>query len=187
MFACSREIFLRRDSFWQPGSTRKVPQTYSMGFEWIEDCHTRLLEGLICILPRCCQPFLIRTVWFPPSYSTWSSQSCKDLLAFSLQWSQTSLLSHSVWAHFSITCLSGDTISCLPNVKVKVTQLCLTLCHLMDCSPWNSPGQNTGVGSHSLLQGIFPTQGLNPGLSHCSQTLYQLNHQGSPLYLLQWE
>ena len=36
-------------------------------------------------------------------------------------------------------------------------------------SPWNSPGQNTGVGSHSLLQGIFPTQGSNPGLLHCSQ------------------
>ena len=34
-------------------------------------------------------------------------------------------------------------------------------------SPWNSPGKNTGVGSHSLLQGIFPTQGLNPGLPHC--------------------
>ena len=33
----------------------------------------------------------------------------------------------------------------------------------MDCSPWNSPGQNTGVNSHSLLQGIFPTQGLNQG------------------------
>ena len=40
-------------------------------------------------------------------------------------------------------------------------------------SPWNSPGQNTGVGSHSLLQGIFPTQGLNPGLQHCKQILYQ--------------
>ena len=48
------------------------------------------------------------------------------------------------------------------------------------CSPWNSPGQNTGVGSFSLLQGIFPTQGLNPGLSHCRQILYQLSHKGSP-------
>jgi len=45
-------------------------------------------------------------------------------------------------------------------------------------SPWNSPGQNTGVGSLSLLQGIFPTQGLNPGLTHCRQILYQLNHNG---------
>ena len=46
-------------------------------------------------------------------------------------------------------------------------------------SPRNSPGQNTGVGSLSLLQGIFPTQGSNPGLPHCRQILYQLSHQGS--------
>ena len=48
-------------------------------------------------------------------------------------------------------------------------------------SPWNSPGQNTGVGSLSLLQGVFPTQGSNPGLLHCRQILYQLSHQGSPV------
>ena len=41
---------------------------------------------------------------------------------------------------------------------------------------WNSPGENTGVGSLSLLQGIFPTQGLNPGLPHCRQILCQLSH-----------
>ena len=46
-------------------------------------------------------------------------------------------------------------------------------------SPWNSSGQNTGVGSLSLFQGIFPTQGLNPGLPHCRRILYQLSHQGS--------
>ena len=48
-------------------------------------------------------------------------------------------------------------------------------------SPWNSPGQNTGVSSLSLLQGIFPTQGSNPGLLHCRQVLYQLNYEGSPI------
>ena len=52
-------------------------------------------------------------------------------------------------------------------------------------SPWTSPGQNTGVGSLSLLQGIFPTQGPNPGLLHCGQILYQLSHKGSPR-LLEW-
>jgi len=46
---------------------------------------------------------------------------------------------------------------------------------------WDSPGQNTGVGSCSLLQEIFPTQQLNPGLPHCRRTLYQLSHQGSKL------
>ena len=47
-------------------------------------------------------------------------------------------------------------------------------------SPWNSPGQNTGVGSLSLLQGIFSTQGSNPGLPHCRQILYQLSRRGGP-------
>ena len=46
------------------------------------------------------------------------------------------------------------------------------------CSPWNSPGQDTGVGSLSLLQGIFPTQVLNPGLLHRTWILYQLSHEG---------
>ena len=90
----------------------------------------------------------------------------------------------------------------------EVAQSCPTLSDPMDCSPpgssvhgifqarvlewgaiafsdglhcpWNSPGQNTGVGSLSLLQEIFPTQGLNPDLSHCRQILYQLSHKGSP-------
>ena len=48
-------------------------------------------------------------------------------------------------------------------------------------SLWNSPGQNTGVGSHSLLQGIFPTHGSNPGLPHCRHIFYQLSHLGSPI------
>ena len=52
-------------------------------------------------------------------------------------------------------------------------------------SPWNSLGQNTGMGSLSLLQGIFPTQGSNPGLPHCRQILYQLSHKGSPR-ILEW-
>ena len=52
-------------------------------------------------------------------------------------------------------------------------------------NPWNSPGQNTGVGSLSLLQGIFPTQRSNPGLLHCGQILYQLSHKRSSR-ILQW-
>ena len=51
--------------------------------------------------------------------------------------------------------------------------------------PLNSPGQNTGVGSPSLLQGIFPSQGSNPGLLHCRQILCQLSQQGSPR-TLEW-
>ena len=50
--------------------------------------------------------------------------------------------------------------------------------------PWDFPGKNTEVGCHFLLQGIFPTQGSNPGLLHCRQILYCLSHQGSPKVLL---
>ena len=66
-----------------------------------------------------------------------------------------------------------------------VTWWCPALCdpwtvgHQVLC-PWHFPGMNTRVGCHFLLQGIFPTQGSNPGLLHCRQTLYQLSHQGSP-------
>ena len=69
-------------------------------------------------------------------------------------------------------------------------QLCRTLCDPMDRSPSgssvhrHSPGKNSGVGFHALpVQGIFPTQGSNPGLRHYRQLLYQLNHQGSPRIL----
>ena len=50
---------------------------------------------------------------------------------------------------------------------------------------WNSPGQNTGVGSLFILQGIFTTQGSNPSLLHCREILYQLSYQGSPR-ILEW-
>ena len=69
---------------------------------------------------------------------------------------------------------------------MKVAQLCLTICKPLHCSPWNSPGQNTNVGSLSLLQEIFPTQGSNPGLLHCTWILYKLSHKGSPR-ILEWE
>ena len=52
-------------------------------------------------------------------------------------------------------------------------------------SPWYSPAQNTGVGSLSLLQGIFPTQGSNPGLPHYTWILYQLSHKRRPR-ILEW-
>ena len=68
-------------------------------------------------------------------------------------------------------------------------QSCLTLYDPMDCSlpgssvHGNSPGKNTRVGFHALLQGIFPTQGSNPGLSHYRWILYCLSHQGRVAYL----
>ena len=67
---------------------------------------------------------------------------------------------------------------------MQATQSCPTLCDSMGC-PWNSPGQNTGVGSLSLHFGNFPIQGSNLGLLHCRQILYRLSHQGSPK-ILEW-
>ena len=70
-----------------------------------------------------------------------------------------------------------------------VTQSCPTLCDPVDCSPsgssvrGNSPGKTTGVGFDVLLQGIFPTQGLNPGLLNCRQILHHLSHLISPFLL----
>ena len=60
------------------------------------------------------------------------------------------------------------------EVKVKVAQLCRTLCNPMDYSPWNSPGQNTGIGSLFLLQGIFPNQKLNWGPRHWRWILWAI-------------
>jgi len=56
--------------------------------------------------------------------------------------------------------------------------------HARPPCPWDSPGKNTGVGCHALLQGIFATQGYNPGLPHCRRILYHLSHQGSPLIVV---
>ena len=70
-------------------------------------------------------------------------------------------------------------------VLCLVIQSCASLSNTMDCMPpgssvrGDSPGRNTGVCCHPLLQGIFPTQGLKPNLPHCRKSLYRLNHQGS--------
>ena len=72
------------------------------------------------------------------------------------------------------------------HVLCLVAQLCPTVCDSMDCSPpgssvhGDSPGKNTGMGCHALLQEIFPTQESNPGLQHCRRIRYHLSHQRSP-------
>ena len=89
----------------------------------------------------------------------------------------------SMWNECNCTVLWTFIVHTMNNIGIvllwdwndfffKVTQSCLTLCDPMDYTVWNSLGQNTGVGSLSLLQGIFPTQGLNPGLPHCRWILY---------------
>ena len=86
--------------------------------------------------------------------------------------------------------LNSPTIIMLMSISlfmlVKISFVCISCSVVSDSlqphglySPWNSPEQNTGVGSHSPLKGIFPTQGSNPGLPHCRWILYQLSHKGS--------
>ena len=70
---------------------------------------------------------------------------------------------------------------CLLDIwhDIEVTQLCPILCDPMDCSLPGSSVRGILLGCRFLLQEIFPTQGSNPGLPHCRQTLYHLSHQGS--------
>ena len=106
--------------------------------------------------------------------SQWGQHTCAILLRKS---GPGGICIRDVW-------LWGRCLSLFPphhkKVKLLVTQSCPNLCDPM-VYPWNFPGKNNGVGCNSLLQGIFPTQGSNPGLLHCRQILYHLSHQGSPV------
>ena len=95
--------------------------------------------------------------------------------------------SFPIWSHLHFqSYLSASPDLILPNAmkSVSVRRLVVsnplipwTVAHLC---PWDSLGKNTGVGSNSLLQGIFLTKGSNKGLLHCRQILYHLSNQGSP-------
>ena len=84
------------------------------------------------------------------------------------------------------TCVYVQVRNKIKQVHSSDEVLCPTLCNPMDCSPpgssvhGDSPGQNTGMVCHVLLQGIFLTQGLNPGLLHFRQILYQMSYQRIP-------
>ena len=81
-------------------------------------------------------------------------------------------------------CSSSLILTFIRKIQVKWSESRLVLSYSLRprglYSPWNSPGQITGVGSCSLLQRIFPIQGQNPGLLHCRWILYHLSHKGSP-------
>ena len=92
------------------------------------------------------------------------------------------------WVHASLLYPSDSTSRYLSgkNQKVKWSESCSVMSDSLWphglYSPRNSPGQNTGVDSCSLLQGIFPTQGSNPGLPHCRRILYQLSNREAHVY-----
>ena len=164
----------------------------------------------MCLVAQSCP-----TLCDPLDYSLPGSSVHGIFQARILEWVAISFSRESSWPRdrtsvSCVSCIAGGLFTCLAIGKASVegfyatefwhycwavlclvAQLCLTLCDPMACSlpgssvHGDSPGKNTGVGCHALLQGIFPTQGLNPGLPHCRQILYWLNHQGSPR-MLEW-
>ena len=118
--------------------------------------------------------------------STHTCAKARDSMALSF-WNLHSSEEEWVWIN---KCIKQSQLCVC--VCVCVTWSCLTLRDPMNCNspgprllcPWNSPGKNTGNGCHFLLQWIFLTQGLNPGLLHCRQTLYHLRQQGCPITIV---
>ena len=114
-----------------------------------------------------CVFFLTRLFWISPS-------QLRPFFQFVLVYSWVSFTSFFAFAHISLP-LHPNHVSC-----VSVTQSCPTLCDPIDCSPPASSVHGILQEScHSLPQGIFPTQGLNPGLLRCRQILHCLSCQGS--------
>ena len=148
------------------------------GEDWITRPHPQPLMRWPC-----------HSLTLPPLYPVSTVRTCTDHLLFLSLNFPSSESGHND-AHFSgmggweFNELRHENMQQSQRVvkwkKVKVAQSCLTLCDPMD--PWNSPGHNTGVGCLSLFQGIFPTQGSNPGLPHCRQILYQRSHREAQEY-----
>ena len=159
------------------------------GFSVLGISQARLLEGVAISLSRGSnlhlplgRPILYRwATWEAPQWNTtqlFKKKKWKFLLAGTWVDVEGIMLSEvnqtekeiTIWYHLYVLCL--------------VAQLCPTLFNPMDCSPpgssvlGHSPGKNTGVGCHALLQ-IFPTQWSSPGLTNSGWILYHLSHQGS--------
>ena len=137
------------------------------------------------------------------SLSTWWHPNIEEE-SFALKFGNLPVNSRGMVMGFGQLCIlnySHQNLVKMWNCDIKVSkykiiyvpccQSCPTLWDLIDCSPpgssvhGDSPGKNTGVGCHALLQGIFPIQGSNPGLLHYRQILYHLSYQGSPR-ILEW-
>ena len=107
--------------------------------------------------------------------SSMSIMNCAPEFSYLIGYQYLLLTHNTLQFHCVCVCVCGVSRS---GVSSSVQPHGLSPARLL--CPWNSPGKNARVGSHSLLWGIFLTQGLNPGLPHCRQILYCLSHQGSP-------
>ena len=129
-------------------------------------------------------PVGVETHIHPQQMPWYSGTTCQIFPKFDFLTVQTPLYTY-LKEQYTTTQFSNQIKTITLVQFSSVTQLCLTLCDPMDRIPpgssvhGDSPGRNAGVGCHALLQGIFPTQGSNPGLLHCRRILYRLNHQGS--------
>ena len=122
--------------------------------DYLDTAEEMLLLLLLLLLSRFSRVRLFTTPWtaaYQAPPSMGSSRQEKEI----------------PYSKFSMSLVNAGKVN--PEVYIK-----RILC------PWDSPGKNTGVGSHALLQGIFLAQGSNLGLPNCRQILYHLSHQGSP-------
>ena len=150
----SRRIFFFLWYLWGEHNSNpwvKLTKAYGSPFGWV------LLEYLLSELSRCASRNSSITVRF--SYP--GIDSC-----VSFHFWISALIRHEVKWSVSLSVVSDS----LRSHGLYPARL---------LSPWDSPGKNTGMSSHSFIQGIFPTKGLNPGLLHCRQILNHLSHYGS--------
>ena len=126
-------------------------------------------------LQRCpCRTTSTGKTWIPLCPAVWLGAAHDTILESLtptqslLQWTKRS----NLWASWYENRVSGWKWKSLSSVRLFVTPWTSLLC------PWNSPGKNAEVRCSFFLQGIFLTQGSNPGLLHCRQTVYHLSHQG---------
>ena len=127
--------------------------------------------------------------YFPGNWCHITKKRCQARISYSPHmkgWQSTDNLDMPTTAFYGQQLPCPKLVSTYPLCVCLVTQSCLTLCNSMGCSPpgfsahRDSPGKNTRVGCHALLQGIFPTQGSNPGLPHCRWILCHLSYQRKP-------
>ena len=125
------------------------------------------------------------TLAAPAAWLYWSSQKVR--LDFSLRCYIMEKSKQTFWpTQYKMLILGKTGWGVFGTLKCLFTQSCRAFCDPTDCrlpgssAHGDSPGKNTGVGCYFLHQGIFPTQGLNPGVLHCTYILYCLSHQRSP-------
>ena len=115
-------------------------------------------------------------------FSHWATrEASRRFLSLPINFSLMIRTDYIIARWFIISSTSWKTVKVKSLSCVRLSATLWTVANQAPLCPWDFPGKITGVGCHCLLHGIFPTQGSNPGLPHCRQTLYHLSHQGSKI------